>query len=324
MSVNSLLKDLSDGSYHSGQDLADRHGVSRTAIWKQVATLSSLGLEVERRRGLGYRIPGGLDLLDRSVIESRLDTRAADLLCELQLLGQTDSTNRVLNDEGASKPGKARAVLAERQTAGRGRRGKPWVSPFAQNIYLSLDWQFSEGVQVIEGLSLAVGVAVSDALASSGAPGIQLKWPNDLLHGGRKLGGILVELQGDAQGPCRVVLGVGINVAMPEDASPAIGQPWSDLSAICGGQAPPRSHIAAALLNSCLALLADYSDQGFAHWRQPWLERDAFADAPVTVSSGSHKVSGIARGVDEHGALLLETAQGVSSMAGGELSLRRA
>jgi BirA family biotin operon repressor/biotin-[acetyl-CoA-carboxylase] ligase len=324
MSVDALLKALADGSYHSGQDLADRQGVSRTAIWKQVATLAGLGLEVERRRGLGYRIPGGLDLLDRQAIAAALDSRVAARVHELQVYREIDSTNRVLSDGDPPPGGLARVALAERQTSGRGRRGKVWLSPFARNIYLSFDWQFSGGVQEIEGLSLAIGVAVCEALAAQGVKGLELKWPNDVLHGGRKIGGILIELAGDAEGPCRAIVGIGINVSMPEEAARAIDQPWTDLATVCAGEVPPRSAIAAGLINHCLPLLAEYSRAGFADWRARWLALDAFANAPVTVLRGRAKTGGVARGVDERGALLLETAQGVSPVAGGELSLRGA
>jgi BirA family biotin operon repressor/biotin-[acetyl-CoA-carboxylase] ligase len=326
MTVDHLLEALADGEFHSGEALARDQGVSRTAIWKQMAGLTALGLEVERRRGLGYRIPGGVDRLREDAIRQALHPSAEDLLHELRVYSDIASTNEVLLASAPAAPGRARVALAERQNSGRGRRGKQWISPFGRNIYLSLDWQFDSGVQAMEGLSLAVGVAVVEALADCGVDGLRLKWPNDVLHGSSKLGGILVELAGDAEGPCRAVVGIGINVAMPQDAAAEIDQAWTDLEQVGVGQLPGRNVLAAAVIGRCLPLLAEYTGSGFRAWRERWLERDAYAGQAVTVSFGASASAsaGVARGVDERGALLLETPSGLQPVSGGEVSLRRA
>lgn len=324
MNSNNLLALLADGDFHSGQALADRFEVSRTAVWKHVAALTQLGVIVERVRGRGYRIDGGLELLEESIIRSRLSPETGRLLEALRVHRQVDSTNAVLLREPPSLPGRGRVALAEMQTHGRGRRGNSWVSPFARNIYLSFDWQFAGGVQQIEGLSLAIGVAVADAIAGCCVAPIELKWPNDLLHDGRKLGGILVEMSGDAEGPCRVVVGVGLNVVMPQSSVADVDQPFTDLAIASGGAPPGRNVVAASLINHCIQLLDTFAIDGFSTWRERWLERDAFANREVVLRSGPTRIAGLARGVDDRGALLLETTTGLRSVAGGEMSLRLA
>jgi BirA family transcriptional regulator, biotin operon repressor / biotin---[acetyl-CoA-carboxylase] ligase len=319
-----LLPMLADGEFHSGQDLADALGVSRTAVWKQLNRLENLGLELESVRGLGYRIPGGLELLEAERIPGALAPGASALLGELLVLSSVDSTNAEVLRRMAAGAGSGLVCTAEQQTAGRGRRGRQWFSPFARNLYLSLGWRFSQGAAALEGLSLAVGVGVVRALEAVGVPPVQLKWPNDVLHGNRKLGGILLEMAGDAAGACQVVVGVGLNVTMPVTAGENIDQPWTDLAAVCGGQAPGRNALLAALLDELLPLLAGFEATGFAPWRERWLALDAYADAPVVVSSADQQVAGVARGVDARGALQLETTVGVQSLFGGEISLRAA
>jgi len=320
-----LLPLLADGEFRSGQDLADALGVSRTAIWKQFNKLEALGLAVESVKGRGYRIPGGLELLDECRVRAGLNNRGAELLTELvidEVVGSTNAEAMRKIEEGA---GAGVVCTAEQQSAGRGRRGRSWVSPYARNLYLSMVGEFSQGAAALEGLSLAVGVAVARALESYGIPQVQLKWPNDVLHKGAKLGGILLEMVGDAAGACQVVVGVGLNVAMPVATAAPIDQQWTDVSRIAsaaGVPCPGRNALLAALLNELLPLINDFEAQGFAPWREPWQLLDAHAGKPVVLSSGSKQLAGIARGVDVRGALQLETTAGMQSIFGGEISLR--
>ncbi|MEE4145306.1 MAG: bifunctional biotin--[acetyl-CoA-carboxylase] ligase/biotin operon repressor BirA [Halieaceae bacterium] len=325
MPKTTLLPLLASGEYCSGQTLANALGVSRTAVWKQLNALSDLGLQIESARGRGYRIPGGIDLLDAGRVQAALAPRAADLLDRLALFETIDSTNAEAMRQAELGAGPGLVCSAEQQTAGRGRRGRTWVSPFARNIYLSLVWQYHQGAAALEGLSLAVGVAVARALASCGVPPVQLKWPNDVIFRGAKLGGVLLEMTGDAAGTCQVIVGVGLNVAMPGAAAADIDQAWTDIDTISGGTRPGRNALLAALLNQLLPLLADFEQRGFGPWRDEWLALDAFADRPVVLHTGAVDLSGIARGVDARGALQLETAAaGVQSIFGGEISLRAA
>jgi len=325
MSGSKLLSLLANGEFHSGQDLADVMGVSRTAVWKQVNRLATdLGLAIESVRGRGYRIRGGLDLLDTAQVKAALDDRAGALLTRLEILDTVDSTNAEVMRRAEQGCSAGLVCTAEQQTAGRGRRGRHWVSPYASNLYLSLLWEFNQGAAAVEGLSLAVGVAVARALRSCAVPKVQLKWPNDVLYGGAKLGGILLEMTGDAAGSCQVVIGVGLNVAMPAVAADAIDQAWTDIRTITADPHPGRNPLLAALLNELLPLVADFEQLGFTRWRDDWQALDAFADTAVVLHTGSAQLGGIARGVDERGALQLETTTGVQSVYGGEISLRAA
>ena len=318
-----LLPLLASGEYCSGQTLADALGVSRTAVWKQLNALSELGLQIESVRGRGYRIPGGIDLLDAARVQAALEPRAAGLLSRLALFETIDSTNAEAMRRAGEGAGPGLVCSAEQQTAGRGRRGRTWVSPFARNLYLSLVWEYHQGAAALEGLSLAVGVAVARALASCGLPPVQLKWPNDVLFDDAKLGGILLEMTGDAAGACQVVIGVGLNVAMPAALATGIDQDWTDIRTIAAEPYPRRNTLLTALLNELLPLAADFESLGFAKWRDEWQALDAFAGKPVVLHAGGQEMAGVARGVDQRGALQLETSSGMQSIYGGEISLRK-
>lgn len=322
--VSVLLSRLADGEFHSGDELGQRLGISRSAVWKQLQKLEELGLALESVRGRGYRLRGGLELLEYQAILSALTPLARTCLNELDVLPVTDSTNaRALLKAAQMRSGYV--CLAEQQLAGRGRRGRSWVSPFGRNLYLSASWGFDGGAAQLEGLSLAVGVTVCRVLEQVGLEEIQLKWPNDLLWRGRKVAGILLEMAGDPAGQCHVVVGVGLNLAMPEAAATAIEQPWVDVCSACEGEgvAPPsRNELAASLINEILPLLASYAREGFGIYREAWQQRDAFAGKAVVLSSTRTELKGVARGVDDQGALQLEVEGRVQTHYGGELSMR--
>ncbi len=325
MPNHALLSLLAGGEYVSGQALADVLGVSRTAVWKQLNKLADAGLELESVKGLGYRIPGGLDLLDADAVRAGMGAESRALLGRLDIRDSLGSTNAEAMAQIAAGCGSGYVCTAEQQTAGRGRLGRQWVSPYARNLYLSVVWEYSQGAAALEGMSLAVGVAVARALANCGLPAVQLKWPNDVLHQGAKLGGILLEMTGDAAGTCQVVIGIGLNVDMPETSAAAIDQDWTDVRRLAGGEHPGRSALLGALLDELLPMLATFESSGFAPWRDEWQALDAFAGETVVLHSGSQQMAGVARGVDGRGALQLETAaSGVQSIFGGEISLRRA
>ena len=319
-----LLQLLADGREHSGQELANILGVSRTSIWKQLAKLEPLGIEVVSRPGHGYCIAGGLDLLSQQQILTGLDDRSAEIIDQLIVLNAVDSTNAfLLRQEPAER---MTICLAECQTAGRGRRGRTWVSPFAKNIYLSLKITIESGINAFEGLSLAVGVASVRALSSLNISGLQLKWPNDLLWRGRKLGGILIEVVGDPAGRCHIVLGIGLNVSSEKSMQASIEQPWVSLADIGRSLAipvPGRSAIVAAMLNEIAPLLADYEEKDFSYYRDEWQSLNAHAGQCVDIHLGAHAVSGVVLGVNPVGALLLQTKdKGEMVFHGGEVSLR--
>ncbi|MGH1486462.1 MAG: bifunctional biotin--[acetyl-CoA-carboxylase] ligase/biotin operon repressor BirA [Cellvibrionaceae bacterium] len=315
-----LIGLLADGSFHSGEEIGQQLQVSRAAVWKQLQKLSELGLSVESLKGKGYRLAKRIELLDRELIESELAAPVASHLRPLDIAFDIDSTSgRALSRLSLAEVGKGYVCLAERQTGGRGRRGRQWVSPFGCNLYLSLVWEFESGAAALEGLSLLVGIATVRTLIGFGFESVKLKWPNDILLDGKKLGGILLEMTGDPSGRCHVVVGIGLNVDMSTEGG-AIDQPWAALS-----QFKPvisRNRLAAALLNELVPLLATYSSTGFAVYVDEWRGLDAYLNCPVKVMSGDKQVVGISRGVADNGALLLAVDGQEQRVYGGELSLR--
>jgi BirA family biotin operon repressor/biotin-[acetyl-CoA-carboxylase] ligase len=307
-----LVDALADGQWHSGEDLAAAEGISRAALAKRVEKLRDWGLDVEARQGLGYRLPQPLERL--------LPERIAAPLA-FEVLTTTDSTNtRLLESDPSRDP---QALLAEYQTAGRGRRGREWRSPFAANLYLSLAWSFPSWPATLSALPLAVGVLCAQALQAQGAADIGLKWPNDLYARGRKLGGILIEHRGEAGGHCRVVIGIGINVSMSTQQAKGIAQPWIPLAELTATP-PSRNGLAAALLQRLVEGLARFEVQGFGAFAAEWAALDLANGRPVRVLQGEREYEGIGRGVDAQGALVVEALGQFQTLHSGEISLRLA
>jgi len=315
-----VLRALSDGEFHSGEELGALLGVSRAAVWKQLQAFEAYGLQIESVRGRGYRVLGGIDLLDQQAILSHLDDANRQRL-QLDVLMSIGSTNEYLVALG-DQASEFHVCIAEHQTHGRGRRGRQWVSPFGASLYLSIRRRFESGVSALEGLSLAVGVVLAQALQRFGYADVQLKWPNDLLAHSAKLGGILIEISGDATGAVDVVVGVGINVRMPASCAKNIDQPWIDLRSLNSSVVVNRNRLAAAFIDALVDLLCVYESSGFSRYRDAWSRFDACAGKDVTLRIGQAVESGVAAGVDAQGALLLETFEGTKAFSGGEISLR--
>jgi len=320
-----ILDILKDGEFHSGETLGEKVGCSRTAVWKHLQTLEAMGLLIETTKGTGYRIVGGVDLLDGQAITGALAVAAKPHLSKINIFQTIDSTNTYARQLAEKNSVSGLVILAEQQTGGRGRRGKSWVSPFAANIYLSIVWDFEQGAEALEGLSLAVGVAVRRALIAHGVQGVKLKWPNDIYVEQKKLGGILLEMIGDPAGHCSVVIGVGLNVSMPVSQASAIDQDWTDVATELQDKLPARNKLAAELISEILPLLGTFQEQGFAAYRDEWQAADAFYGQPAVISTPKQSTAGIVKGVGINGALRLELDSGnIESFIGGELSLRLA
>lgn len=320
-----LLNILNDGQFHSGEDLGQALGVSRTAVWKQLQALESMGLQLESVKGRGYKIPDNFELLDASQISVALNNASKNQLNGLHIYQSIDSTNKAASQliEAESSSATGAVVLSEYQTMGRGRRGKHWVSPFAANLYLSMVWDFDQGASALQGLSLAIGVAVSRALKQLNIEGVKLKWPNDIYIENKKLGGILLEMVGDPAGQCTVIIGIGINHAMPAQSGESIDQQWTDLTAV-SIKAISRNQLAAYIINHCFEVLSDYQQRGFAYYQDEWQAIDAFQGSPAVVSTANQSTTGTAVGVDKTGALKFKLTNGdIKTFIGGELSLRQ-
>ncbi len=319
-SLRRLLPLIADGRFHSGEEIGRALGITRGAVWKAIRSLEELGLQVAAVRGKGYRLSRPMELLAADEIIAGLSEHGAHLLSQLHLFDRVDSTNRYLMRRAAEGGPSGSVCIAEWQTAGRGRRGREWISPFGANIYLSLLWRFPQGPAGLGALSLAIGVAVGRALAHLGLADVGIKWPNDIVHEGRKLAGILVEVGGEANGPSFAVIGVGLNVQMSTRASSEIGQPWVDLVTL--GVEPGRNQVCSTLVGSLLTATAEYSRAGLRVFRDEWLQRDAFAGREVRILFPNETVKGIARGIDGEGCLLVETGGKLRRISSGEVSLR--
>lgn len=316
-----LLQILADGHFHSGEVLGDRLGVSRAAIWKQLRGLESLGLGIHAVRGRGYRLAQPVEFLQADLIRSQLAPRVHECLPVLDILNETDSTNTYLRSRAAQSAASGSVCLAEWQRAGRGRQGRVWVSPFGCNLYLSLLWRFVAGPAALAGLSLAVGVALVQALRDCVDGEFGLKWPNDLFWRGHKLGGILVEIAGEASGPSHAIIGIGLNIRMPDDAVGEISQPWADLYRISGEQ-PSRNALAAAVLNRLVVAIQTFESQGLKTFLEAWRALDVTAGKPVQLHLPTGIIDGHAHGIDDDGALLIQVGNDVRRYASGEISLR--
>ncbi len=317
-----LLEVLADGAWHSGEALAARLGVTRAAIWKRLERLERFpGLEIERLRGRGYRLRAPLELLDEARIAAAMDGGAQNGLSSLQVVLETDSTNRLVREQAPALLHTGAAVLAEHQTAGRGRRGRRWVSVFGGALQFSLAWRFDLPVAGLAGLSLAAGVAVAETLAEFGLDRHRLKWPNDLVADGAKLAGILVEVAGEADGPCLAVIGVGLNLRLNPGCAEGIDQPWTDLARLLP-TLPSRNLLAGRLLARLTEACLEYQRAGLRPFLPRWHRWDGCLDRPVTLFTPAGRVEGRARGVDAQGALRLETASGLELHHAGEVSLR--
>lgn len=326
---------LADGAPQSGEAIASALSISRTAVWKLIRQArEQLGLEIDAVRGQGYRLSEPLELLDGAGIVAALGDDTRRYLRSFEVLEHVDSTNSRLLGRARARPSPdsagadsrasagAEVCLAERQTAGRGRRGRTWVSPFGRNLYLSVLWRYALSPAELGGLSLACGVAVAGSLRQLGAAEVGLKWPNDVHWQRRKLAGLLLEVGGESQGPSYTVVGVGINLRLTQAQGAGIEQPWVDLTEAMGGRRASRNQVAATVIDSLCKVLERYPRERLASVLDDWRRLDAYQGEPVELIAGTQRVSGTYRGVDDQGNLLLQTDQGTGRYAAGEVSLR--
>lgn len=309
--MQTLLKLLSDGRFHSGEELGAALGVSRSAVWKRLDGFEhDYGVVVQRVRGRGYRLEEPL-----TIIAPRLGSGP----WSLDVLSSVDSTNAEVLRRLAAGAVAPFSVLAERQTAGRGRRGRQWESPFGANLYYTLGISVRAGAKELEGLSLAVGLCVARAIRSVGVADVGLKWPNDVLVGGKKIAGILLELTGDPADICSVAIGIGVNVNMRK--ADAIDQPWTSVREVLGA-AVDRNVLLAALESELAQGLSLHRERGFMASLDEWESLHLWQGRRVTLSTATHNIVGRVLGVDERGALRLLVDGQEQRYSGGELSLR--
>lgn len=309
-----LLATLADGEFYSGEWLGSQFGISRAAISKHIKGIQAWGVDIFRVQGKGYQLAQPMDLLNQEHIQQQVSN-------PLFVYPVIDSTNQFLLDRvGELESGSV--CLAEHQEQGRGRRGRVWYSPFGTNLYLSMYWKLEAGMAAAMGLSLVVGMAVIDALESLGIQGVKVKWPNDLYYQDKKLAGILVEMSGQADGPANLVIGMGMNLVMVKESEDKVGQPWISLSEVIGHNKVDRNRLAIAFIDAWTQTLRDYQLSGMGNFVERWKRLDNFIDRPIKLIMGNREICGIDRGINETGAVLLETENGIEAFIGGEISLR--
>jgi BirA family biotin operon repressor/biotin-[acetyl-CoA-carboxylase] ligase len=319
-----VIELLADGRFRSGEWLGKQLGISRAAIWKQIRSLSELGIDVHAVRGQGYRLAAAFQPLHAELIRQPITPSVNSRLDSLEVFHDIDSTSDYLKrTQSDHKDYRARVCVAEWQSAGRGRRGRRWVSPYGTNLYLSLAAQSNEATLASGGLSLAAAVAVVRALQAYGIDGLGLKWPNDILLEGRKLAGILLDLSGESGGPYHVVIGIGINLKVPESAAREIDQPWADLSR-CGADID-RNRLTGLIVEALIRAIDAYNEAGLEAFTQEWARFDLISGRNVELRQDRETmISGVARGIDSHGALLIEQDGVTRRYHAGEVSVRLA
>lgn len=315
MQPRQLLARLAEGQPVSGAVLAAQAGVTRAAVWKQVEALRSRGVPIQARGSAGYHLPWPLQMLDAEQILAALPASLPHPPGALEVHWELDSTSSELQRRG-SAAADGSFVLAETQSAGRGRRGREWLSPPGLNLYLSCLKRFEGGFAALSGLSLAVGVIALQALESLGIRGAGLKWPNDLLAvvgtepSQGKLGGILVELSGEYQGPCVAIVGIGLNLRLTPALRAQAGQPACDLATLAGGAPPDRNRLAATLVAALLEGLGRFEREGFAAFVGDYARHDILRDKPLRLHGALGDFEGVGVGVDARGALKVRLADG--------------
>ena len=322
-----LLKKMTDGHFHSGETLAQEAGLSRTSIWKTIQKIEQdYGLTIQAVTGKGYRLQQAIDLLHEEKIQQKLSLELENVFKEINVFPSLDSTNRYLSRIKGKGIRTNQVVLAEHQSLGQGRRGRQWVSPFGKNIYMSVLWHFDCGPSGLAGLSLVIAVVIARALNKQTTLQAELKWPNDIFYKGRKLGGNLLEVQGESSGPCSVIIGIGLNVAMSDEydldiEQSDIDQPWIDLKS-AGSKVLDRNVLCATLLDELVPALNEFSHTGLDSFMLDWQRWDMLNSKLINLIFSDYIIEGKACGIDQQGALLVEYDNEIKAFHMGEVSVR--
>jgi BirA family biotin operon repressor/biotin-[acetyl-CoA-carboxylase] ligase len=318
-----ILQALNQGGFVSGQQLGEQLGISRAAVGKHIHSLQEMGLDIFKVTGKGYCLNNNAGFLNQQAITEQYNKLGGNT-ANVEVQPIIDSTNselmRRLQSDVSLTSGTV--LVAEMQQAGKGRRGRVWQSPFGANLYFSYFWRLDDGLQAAMGVSIAVGLAVYDALKALYQIDVELKWPNDIYINREKLAGVLVELDGQPQGPCQLVIGIGINLHMPESVSQHIDQAWTDLSQHV--QQLDKNKLAAYLCICLEQRLAQYQQSGLNEMYIQWNSLNAFAKECVELNTGHRSWRGICEGIDSQGGIRIRQDGEVKSYYGGEISLRKA
>ena len=323
VTIEKISRELAGGEAISGEALASKFNVTRAAIWKAVHALRAMGMDISAVRGQGYLVRRPFEMLDGDQIFHYLRTESNSPAASVSVHFQIESTNSELLSRmraGTCRPGSI--VLAESQSGGKGRRGRKWISPLGGNIYASVGWTYDGSLRMLTGLPLAVAANTIAQLEDFGIEGLTIKWPNDILFQGAKLGGILLEVIGEADGRCHVVCGIGLNVLIGSASGRAIDQRWTDLQTISNVKTD-RNRFAARICGAVLNTMAEFPDRGFKGYLNAWSAYDALRNRRIVVHTGSSNFRGVAKGVDEEGALIVEMDNMQRRFYGGEVTVRQ-
>ncbi|KDN09759.1 bifunctional biotin--[acetyl-CoA-carboxylase] ligase/biotin operon repressor BirA [Gilliamella sp. Imp1-1] len=305
-----LIEILADGQFHSGEELATIFGITRAGINKYIKQLREWEIELTSVQGKGYCLAAPLNLLNKTKINQHYQSNSR---CEI--LPIIDSTNQYLLDRiGQLTSGDC--CVAEFQSKARGRRGRKWFSPFGTNLYFSMYWRLEQGIAAAMGLSLVVGIVIADTLRALSGQDIKVKWPNDLYLNDQKLAGILVELAGKTGDCAHVVIGVGVNLTMANPDTNIVNQKWANLGNV------DRNLLVAQVAKTLKSQLIEFEKHGLVPFINDWNKLDNFVNRPVKLLIGDNIIRGIAKGINDQGALLLEQNGKIQAHIGGEISLR--
>jgi len=317
-----LLTILNDGQFHSGEELATRFALTRSAISNHMKALLALGLDIFSVKGRGYQLSKTMELLNKQkIVESIENTHplSKNLISVENVVASTNDVVKQACQQDYNLPS-GYCCLAEAQTAGRGRRGRTWVSQFGSSLYMSMLWRFSNGYQAMAGLSLMICVCVNNTLKELGVLNCKLKWPNDIYYQGSKLAGILIEVEGQVGGDVSAIIGIGINMSLPNNIQ-GIDQAFTDLNNV-GEQRISRNMLASSLIKNLWRELSIFEKDGFVPYMSAWQSADLFQNKTLKLISGNNEIIGVHKGVNEQGALLLEINNTVKAFHGGEISVR--
>jgi len=317
-----ILIIIADGLFYSGNELARRLGVSRSTIHNYMKRLGELGLDIHSVPGKGYKLAMPLELLKAQALQEHLCDASLKLISQIEIKFQLSSTNSYLMSLVRAEPQSSGvACFAEMQSTGRGRRGKAWVSPVGENVYLSILWRFQQTPDDFACLGLAMAVAVARGVKRIGLDSVRIKWPNDIYLNGRKAGGILLEMSGEPQGPCSVVVGVGLNVSMNSLLSRYIDQAWTSLERHSDGYVS-RNKVAGIVLSELMLALKSFHASGFESFEAEWKQYDIIKGRQIILEMEGVIVKGRALSIDQFGALLIEQHGEVKRFFHGEVSVR--
>ncbi len=323
-----LLALLADGEAHDLGELGAALALSPQQIGEELRLLGEFGVRLQGAGGGSCRLASPLRLLTLRSVEAALDPGTRARVAALEVVAVAESTNSTLLARTPPADGRCEVLIAEYQSGGRGRRGRRWVAPLASGILMSVSCRYAQARPDLSGVTLAVGVAILRALARFEVADLKLKWPNDVLHDGAKLAGVLCELKVEAGGPAHVVVGVGLNVALPAGTVAELaaqGRIVTDLTAVRPAlDCSLRAALAAALIGELTGALDEFGRTGLASYIDEWRAADALDFRAVTVEAGGAVTEGVACGISADGALLVDVDGRIARIEAGEVSVRTA